>query len=45
MSIITGDEKALTSAPGIGKKNRPARDPGVEGQAGEGGKLRRQGGS
>ena len=36
LSIITGDEKALTVAQGIGKKNRPAHHPGAEGQAGQG---------
>ncbi len=32
MAVITGDEKALTAAPGVGKKARPAHPSGIEGQ-------------
>ena len=40
-AIITGNEKALMVAPGIGKKDRPADHPGAEGQAGPGPALPR----
>ena len=41
LAVVTEDEKALTAANGIGKKDRSAGDTGTEGQAGTGGSAGR----
>lgn len=40
MAIVTEDAKSLTAAQGIGQKDRPADHFGIEGQNGEGDRLR-----
>lgn len=44
LSIITGDEKALTWRPGHRQEDRPAGHPGAERQAGQGPDHQRGGG-